>query len=90
MTGNEAYDFDRTASIIDLVIKEGYKARMKHGDAPLAINGEALSVLMEEVGEVATAMNQNLPTGELRKELVQVASVAIRWLAGDLTFSRKP
>ena len=51
---------------------------------------ELLSVLMEEVGEVATALNQNLGEEEFRKELVQVASVAIRHLAGDLTFSHKP
>jgi NTP pyrophosphatase (non-canonical NTP hydrolase) len=36
-----------------------------------------LSVLMEEVGEVASACQGD---GDLVEELIQVASVAIRWL----------
>jgi len=100
MTGNEAYSYDKTRHVlgmfcrvlrvVPLRVTEGIKARAKHGDAPIATNMELLSVLMEEVGEVATALNQNLGEKEFRKELVQVASVAIRYLAGDLTFSRKP
>ena len=90
MTGNEAYNPTLTQAVFVGVLTEGDKARLKHGDAPVATDAEALSVLMEEVGEVATALNQNLPKEEFRKELVQVASVAIRHLAGDLTFSHKP
>lgn len=90
MDGNEAYSSVSTGYIIADVLGEGTKARLKHGDAPLASNEEALQVLTEEVGEVAKALNQNLPEEEFRKELLQVASVAIRHLAGDLTFSRKP
>ena len=90
MTGNEAYDSHFTNLIVSDVLVEGRKARAKHGDAPVATNAEALSVLMEEVGEVAKAFNQNLSIEEFRKELVQVASVALRHLAGDLTFSHKP
>ena len=76
-------------TVINKVDAEGSEARIKHGFAPKANDLEALSVLIEEVGEVATALNQNLPKQELEKELIQVASVAIRWLQGDLTFSRK-
>ncbi len=90
MTGNEAYSYDKTSHVLGDVLTEGIKARAKHGDAPIATDMELLSVLMEEVGEVATALNQNLGEEEFRKELVQVASVAIRHLAGDLTFSHKP
>ena len=90
MTGNEAYDAATTQAVIRALYAEGVSARRKHGDAPLATNAEALSVLVEEVGEVAMALNQNLSNEELKKELVQVASVAVRWLAGDLTFSHKP
>ena len=90
MTGNEAYSYDKTHRVLGDVLTEGIKARAKHGDAPIATDMELLSVLMEEVGEVATALNQNLGEEEFRKELVQVASVAIRHLAGDLTFSHKP
>jgi hypothetical protein len=90
MNGNEAFDINFTTVVLTDVLNEGVHARQKHGDAPVATNEEALQVLTEEVGEVAKALNQNLPEEEFRKELIQVASVAIRHLAGDLTFSRKP
>ena len=90
MTGTEMFSRIATGQVLDLVCNEGIKARRKHGDAPIATDMELLSVLMEEVEEVATALNQNLGEEEFRKELVQVASVAIRHLAGDLTFSHKP
>jgi hypothetical protein len=40
-------------------------------------NGEFLSILVEELGEVASALQGD---GILKDELIQVASVAIRWL----------
>lgn len=43
----------------------------------LIINSEFLSVLVEETGEVAQALQGD---GNLREELVQVASVCVRWL----------
>lgn len=89
MTGNEAFSAYVTGAYLRDVCIEGERARAKHGDAPLATDEQALAVLMEEVGEVAKAICQNKPE-EFRKELVQVASVAIRHIAGDLTFSRKP
>lgn len=90
MNGNDAYSWEFTNVIVGDILKEGVKARAKHGDAPLASNEQVLSILVEEVGEVAKAINQNLPEDEYRKELTHVASVALRALAGDLTFSRKP
>lgn len=90
MTGNEAYDWMFTEVAIDAVRREGDKARAKHGNALVANAEEFLSVLVEEVGEVAKAINQNLSKEELRKEVIHTASVAIRFLAGDLTFSSKP
>lgn len=89
-TGNSAFDWYKTEQVINAVREEGHKARRKHGDAPIANADNLLSVLVEEVGEVAKAINQNLPDEELRKEILHTASVAIRYLAGDLTFSRKP
>ena len=85
------YSEVRTYGILDEVMKEGDRARKKHGEVGRrGTNLESLSILLEEVGEVATAINQDLPQEELRKELIQVASVAVRWLAGDLIFSHKP
>lgn len=45
----------------------------------LLISSEFLSVLVEEVGEVGKAL-QGDPTSFLKDELIQVASVAVRWL----------
>lgn len=39
-----------------------------------------LSILTEEVGEVARALNDDKDKDEIRKELVQVAAVAVAWL----------
>lgn len=43
----------------------------------LILNSELLSVLVEEIGEVASALQGD---GDLREELIQVASVSVRWL----------
>jgi NTP pyrophosphatase (non-canonical NTP hydrolase) len=40
-------------------------------------DGERLAVLVEEVGEVARAMNDGKG---LREELIQVAAVAVAWV----------
>lgn len=37
-------------------------------------------ILMEEVGEVAKALNEEVPTSSIRAELVQVAAVAVTWI----------
>lgn len=42
---------------------------------------EALPILLEEFGEVARAM-QNGDKENLQEELVQVAAIAISWVAG--------
>ena len=43
----------------------------------LILQNEMLSVLIEEVGEVGTALQGE---GDLKEELIQVASVCVRWL----------
>lgn len=46
-----------------------------------------LAALMEEVGELAQAMLQNKPWGDIYKEAVQVATMAMRCaLEGDPQF----
>lgn len=40
-----------------------------------------LTILVEEVGEIARASLEHDPEG-LRKELVQVAAVAVAWMEG--------
>lgn len=50
--------------------------------------GACLAVLMEEVGEVARALNDSEPTDQLRAELVQVAASAVAWVEGLVAGSR--
>jgi len=46
---------------------------------PTVTSGHKLSVLTEEVGEVARALNDNEPKENLKAELIQVAAVAVAW-----------
>ena len=45
--------------------------------ATLINNGEMLAVLVEEIGEIARALQGE---GNLEEELIQAASVCVRWL----------
>lgn len=62
--------------------------RMWHGSWGDVVNlaahypFRALSVLLEEVGEVAKALNEGEEVGVLVLELTQVAAVAVAWLNG--------
>lgn len=55
----------------------------KHSDEDIAavanmiIHNEFLSVLVEEIGEVGSALQGE---GNLEEELIHVASTAVRWL----------
>lgn len=58
--------------------------RIKKSDSPdlnavtqLIRNSELLAVLVEEIGEVSQALQGD---GDLREELIHVASVSVRWL----------
>lgn len=53
----------------------GDKAMM-NPDMP---EGRRLPILVEEVGEVAKAINENMPAEELVKELDQVGAMALSW-----------
>lgn len=44
-------------------------------------DGERLAILVEEVGEVARAM-QDHNLDNFREEIIQVAAIAVSWLAG--------
>lgn len=75
-------------TVWDEVQAERERAHAKHGDTSMeslsAFDLTRLSVLMEEVGEVAREFNEFRHTGEiraadLRKELIQVAAMAGSW-----------
>jgi len=53
-------------------------------------NHHLLAALMEEVGELAQAMLQQLPREQIEKEALQVACVAVRIAEeGDASFDDK-
>lgn len=65
---------------------ERIRAHLKHGangnsreDATWD-NAEWLPILIEEAGEVAHCLTYDADITELRKELVQVAAMAIAWI----------
>src|SRR5688500_17036282 len=67
--------------------QERARAHEKHGSTSMEAlptdDLTRLTVLMEEVGEVARWFNENrrrdMPNGELRAELIQVAAMAAAW-----------
>lgn len=72
------------------VLSEVYKERVRQEDLKASgrfaytcadtecTDGQALAILVEEVGEVARAMCEGKG---LRDELIQVAAVAVAWVA---------
>jgi hypothetical protein len=68
---------------IDAINAEVMRARMKFPS-----NAKMLAALVEEVGELAKALLQRMPTDEVRKEAIQVACVAVRIIEeGDSDFT---
>jgi hypothetical protein len=78
---------ERLDRVIDAVAAERERQEQKHGRntcaSPSVPNGFKLSVLMEEVGEVAQALQRGVLDTKgrehLRTELIQVAAVAVAW-----------
>lgn len=68
----------RRAVIFTDITRERDKQDHKHPKFPHS-PGDRLAILVEEVGEVATAI-QNQDPINLREELTQVAATAVRWL----------
>lgn len=69
---------------VTTVEAEAIRAHLKHGRHsmmnPAMDMGERLAILVEEVGEVAHAMTYDVnKLPELRKELIQVAAMALSW-----------
>ena len=64
------------AEALNAILKERKRQDIIH---PKSEDYDYFAVLIEEVGEVARAI-QNEDYENLQEELVQVAAVAIRWL----------
>lgn len=68
--------------VMQLVHDERERQKSRWGDAPYPNNDIALRVLVEEVGEIAMALNDGESDERVREEIVQVAAVCFRWLEG--------
>lgn len=68
----------RTSSV-ELLRNEMRRQRDKRG-LQAHDNPYWATILMEEVGEVAKAVLDQSPPGDLHDELIQVAAVCISWL----------
>jgi NTP pyrophosphatase (non-canonical NTP hydrolase) len=60
--------------ILKAMIAERRRQDMLHPDNDV---GDYLSIIIEEIGEVAKAMQGE---GNIQEELIQVGATAIRWL----------
>ena len=67
--------------VMNAVVREIDRGNEKHGTGPLASPIQVVSILVEELGEFAQAVMQNR-LDDARKELTQVAAVAINHLCG--------
>jgi len=82
---------DQTTYLAELwqqITDERRRAHVKHAEHSMEgldkWSGARLPVLVEEVGEVARALNDlalDSADGDLRSELVQVAAMAVAWIA---------
>lgn len=87
MTQHESRISTTCLGILVEIRNERTRAHEKHGRTSMESlpvdDLTRLSVLMEEVGEVARWFNENrrrdMPNGELRAELIQVAAMAAAW-----------
>jgi len=70
-------EYKRQCQTIEKIFEHVKRAREKH-----PILGDPWPALMEEIGEVAKAINDNDPDN-IPKELMDTAAVIIRWLEGD-------
>jgi hypothetical protein len=77
-------------NVWDEICAERIRAHTKHADTSMESMGvfsaDRVAILVEEVGEVAREMNEmrhhdRWRTEQLRKELVQVATMAVAWIA---------
>lgn len=76
--------------IFYLLQQEELKAEAKHGtDGEPVTRERFMSILAEEVGEAATEINKCHSNLLLQAEVIQIASVCIRFLQGTLRWSTK-
>ena len=61
----------------------------KFGAEPLANRCQLVTIITEEVGEIAREVNQAGKEEKLRQEVLQVAAICIAYLDGDLHFGNQ-
>lgn len=81
---NDTHCFRDDHELYREVLNSRRRAHDKHGDNSIemirADDPRWLSILVEEIGEVANALTYDGPTNNLRGELVDVLAVAAAWV----------
>ena len=85
---------DRTQAALELVRLERLRQQIIWGDDSIA-DGQhpydaCLRILVEEVGEVAQAINRPDSNQDMLNELTQVAAVAVAWIEGIIRETQTP
>ena len=68
--------------------EERYRQHNKFGHKPIATPTQMITILTEELGEVARAVNQDRPL-DAEKELTQLAACCIAYIENDLHFGNE-
>jgi NTP pyrophosphatase (non-canonical NTP hydrolase) len=84
-SGNQVHCFRDDHELWQEILRSREAADRKHGPASIerigADSGSWLTMLVEEVGEVANALTYDGPADGLRAELIDVAAVVTAWIA---------
>ena len=67
---------------------ERVKQHEKFSNEPLASSSDMVAILIEKLGEVARAVNQQNKI-QTKKEIIQLAACCIAYLDGDLHFGKQ-
>jgi len=71
---------EQKARIVDAILQERQRQDHAWGTPEIRAHDPWPAILGEEFGEVCRATLGNPDAGDLRKELIQVAAVAVAWI----------
>lgn len=83
----EEFNVGDVACVLGAVIDEIERATRRYG--PATTRHDAMGILLEEVDETWDAVKANQSAGEIDKELIQVAAMAVRFAAQLRATDRK-
>ncbi len=91
-SGNSVHCYREDHDLWRRIMRSRERADLKHGENGIeqipADDPRWLSILVEEVGEVAHALTYDATDADLEAELMDVLAVASAWLSARMGFTR--